>query len=334
MGTGRRQRVGMPARSSLPALSHLLLDLGGVATTADLRAAASPSTLCRAVRRGDLARLHHGFYCFPHIAALDVDGDPDGAVRSWARWDEGPVPAEALVLIRRHARARAYRGALALRCAAAHHQWPILVQPRTIEIALPRGRYRPTGSGARFRHVALSADELLEAVTSPIRTVLDAARLLPFDEALAIADSALRSGAVGPHELVEAGHLARGRQVERVRRVCRHADGGAANPFESALRAVLLDVDGVHLQTQVPITGLSRTTRVDLADVSRRLVVEGESREFHGTEERFYADCRRYTELVAAGWTVLRFTLPQVRSDPGWVRATTLEAMRTARSGD
>jgi hypothetical protein len=43
-----------------------------------------------------------------------------------------------------------------------------------------------------------------DGVTDPVRTVIDCARDLPFDEALAVADSALRSGKVGPDALRQA----------------------------------------------------------------------------------------------------------------------------------
>lgn len=41
-------------------------------------------------------------------------------------------------------------------------------------------------------------------VIAPIQTLLDCARRLPFEEALAVADSALGSGAVCQSELSEA----------------------------------------------------------------------------------------------------------------------------------
>jgi hypothetical protein len=95
--------------------------------------------------------------------------------------------------------------------------------------------------------VSLAEDQVVDGVTTPSRTVIDCARLLPFDEALAIADSALRSGFVTREELTEAD--VRGAGALAVRRVVRHADPRAANPFESVLRALCLEA-GLSVEPQ------------------------------------------------------------------------------------
>ncbi|HET6296152.1 MAG TPA: DUF559 domain-containing protein [Kribbella sp.] len=58
-----------------------------------------------------------------------------------------------------------------------------------------------------------------------------------------------------------------------------------------------------------------------------RLALEADGYLFHGGRADFAADCRRYDELVAAGWLVLRFTYEQVLSDPDWVIATIRRAL-------
>ena len=64
-----------------------------------------------------------------------------------------------------------------------------------------------------------------------------------------------------------------------------------------------------------------RTVRPDVVDRDRRVVLEADSWEFHAGKEAFQSDCRRYTDLVVAGWTVLRFTWWQVMHEPDWVRS-------------
>ena len=59
---------------------------------------------------------------------------------------------------------------------------------------------------------------------------------LPFDEALAIADSALRSGDIGKKELIALTGEVKGAGAARRRRVAAEADAKAANPFQSAQR--------------------------------------------------------------------------------------------------
>lgn len=93
------------------------------------------------------------------------------------------------------------------------------------------------------------------------------------------------------------------------------ADPRSAGPFESVLRAICLDVPGLHVTPQVRIGA----ARVDLADEGLRLVIEADSYEWHGGPVALERDCRRYDELVADGWVVLRFPYAAVFDDPAWV---------------
>jgi hypothetical protein len=76
----------------------------------------------------------------------------------------------------------------------------------------------------------LGDDEVRDNVTSPARTLLDCITGLPFDEALAIADSALRAGSITPSTLVALAATARGNGARQARRVATVADDRAANP--------------------------------------------------------------------------------------------------------
>jgi hypothetical protein len=48
-------------------------------------------------------------------------------------------------------------------------------------------------AGVQIRYADLAATAVTGLVTDPVTTVIDCARTLPFDEALSIGDSALRS---------------------------------------------------------------------------------------------------------------------------------------------
>jgi hypothetical protein len=92
-------------------------------------------------------------------------------------------------------------------------------------------------------------------VTSKIRTVIDCARTLPFDEALAVADAALNDPDVSRDALM-ADALASPRTGRaRVVRVVQHADPGVDNSFESVLRALCIDA-GFEVETQMQIGDL------------------------------------------------------------------------------
>jgi 3-dehydroquinate dehydratase-2 len=58
---------------------------------------------------------------------------------------------------------------------------------------------------------------------------------------------------------------------------------------------------------------------VDLGDPARKIVAEADSFEHHGSREALARDCRRYDELVARGWRVLRYAWEHVMFDEGWV---------------
>jgi len=140
--------------------------------------------------------------------------------------------------------------------------------------------------------------------TPPLETILSCSRSLPFDEALTIADAGLHSEMV---TRTEAGDLARGAGAARVRKVVRHADGNAANPFESVLRAITIEA-ALRFDVQHPIEVTGMTVHPDLADLEARVILEADSWEFHTGRKAHVRDCWRYNELVAEGWSVLRFT--------------------------
>jgi very-short-patch-repair endonuclease len=157
---------------------------------------------------------------------------------------------------------------------------------------------------------------------------MDCAKDLPFDEALAIADSALRHGKVTKAWLIELAGRMPDRYRERCLRVALAADGRAANPFESVLRAIGLDVPELDLEPQVVISGEWFSVRPDLVDQRRRVVLEADSFEWHGKRKALHADCHRYNALALDGWLVLRFSWEDVMLQPDYVRRCLLAASR------
>ena len=112
-----------------------------------------------------------------------------------------------------------------------------------------------------------------------------------------------------------------------------HADGRSANPFESVLRAIAIDVPGLEVEPQVRISGdLGLDVRADLVDRRLRIVLEADSFEWHGDRTALRRDARRYDLLVANGWTVLRFSWEDVMHDPDFVRAVLRATRRTDRT--
>ena len=226
-----------------------------------------------------------------------------------------------------HRAAGELTGTVCLRSAAAHHGWAMKVQPPVPEVAVSPRRHLAAErrEGVRVLWMPVAADDAAAGVTGPLRTVIDCARHLPFDEALAIADSALREGAVTRDEL-DAVRL-RGAGAAAVRRVLAHADGRAANPFESVLRALCLDAE-LDVQPQQPIDLGSGTVHPDLVVPSLRVVIEADSWTFHATRGAHARDCARYNLLVIHGWRVFRFTWEQVMLDQSYVRWVLAQVVR------
>ena len=287
-------------------VTEALEQLGGIARRKELLAKVSRDEIEQALAAGAIARPTRGRYALPTDHAA-------------------------------HEAARRLTGTVVLISAAAHWQWKRMWEPRHPQVAVPVGRKvapdRRTGVDLRWR--SIPSDDVVDGwVTSRVRTVLDCAVLLPFPQALAIADSALRSHTVAREELLTRADGLDRQLRPRVRRVLECADERAANPFESALRAILLDVPGLTVEPQVRIDDdAGFVGRVDLADRRRRIVIEGESFEFHGEKEMLDRDCRRYSRLSADGWLVLRFSWTQVMARPDWVRSLVAAAVESRLAG-
>ncbi len=178
--------------------------LGGSATWNQILRHSTNHSIRTALASGELRKLVRGTYALPELEAADQA-------------------------------AAATHGLVSHISAAEHWKLQLLNPPDLTHITVPRlARPRPR------RHVQLHFSDVPgvddhNGVTSPLRTVLDCAVSLPFNEALAIADSALRLGLITEEELIMAAHDRRGRRgARRMNRVARAADGRAANPFESA----------------------------------------------------------------------------------------------------
>ncbi len=72
--------------------------------------------------------------------------------------------------------------------------------------------------------------------------------------------------------------------------------------------------------------------RVDLAYPESRLVIEGDSREWHADEYTFQADRERDNLAQLAGWRVLRFTWHDITRRPEYVVSSIRVALRVSLS--
>jgi len=276
-----------------------LTRLGGVATRAQVLELVSRGTLRRALADGSALRLGRGRYGLVGLA-------------------DAPRAAVSV------------SGVVSFRSAALHHGWAVKTVPVHPDVTVPRKRHlRPGDRSVITPHFAdLGPDRIHDGVTTRRQTLEDCLRGLPFDEALAVADSALRRGSIQPAGLSALAAGLRGAGSGQARRVAAAASGRAANPFESVLRALSLEVQGLALVPQLPVSAPGFWVQPDLVDPRLRLVVEADSFSWHGSRGALREDARRYTNLVARGWTVLRYSWEDVMLDPDHVRSTL--AMTTA----
>jgi very-short-patch-repair endonuclease len=275
-----------------------LRELGGVARRRALLSVTDRGALDRALATGEVVRDARGLYALP---------DADVAVRA----------------------AQQLGGVLSLTSAALRHGWALKTLPDRPHVTVPRGRkVNPRQAVAHLHWADLQAHEIDGLATSAEVTLEQCLRRLPLDEALAVADSALREG-FGAAAMEKIAEAARGPGAPQIRRVAREASSLAANPFESTLRAICLDVPGLRVRPQVRITG-DFSVRPDLVDERLHLVLEADSFEWHGGRAALASDARRYNMLVVNGWTVLRFSYEDVMFHPDEVRRVLVAAVALA----
>ena len=169
--------------------------------------------------------------------------------------------------------------------AAVHHGWKVKAVPDAAWVTVPRNRRlrAEQRAGIRPRWADLGPDDVRHGVTTPLRTVLDCARALPFDEALAVADSALRARGIARAELREAAARA-----ARARRPTGPPSGRPRGPVERPTRSSPCSARSrsrrdstSRPQLQIADSGLFAV--VDLGSEELRLAVEADGFEHHGT---------------------------------------------------
>lgn len=283
-----------------PVCEHLT-QLGGVATYQQLRAHATRAAIDRAVADGSVIRTGRGRFAIPST---------DQSVRL----------------------AHAVGGVLCLTSAALHHGWAVKLPSERPHVAFAKNRRLAPEQTRKVKvhRATLRAEDVVDGIaTSKELTLIQCFRTLPYDEALAIADSAARAG---EETLLRKLRMHRtGRGAARIRRVAADARPQAANPFESVLRAIANTIDGLNVVPQRLITSVTPWAKPDLTDVDLCIVIEADSFEWHGDRHALRRDARRYDLLVADGWIVLRFAWEDVMFDQNFVRAVLTAVVRIAQ---
>lgn len=226
------------------------------------------------------------------------------------------------------AQARAAGGTVSHLSAALAHGWKVKLPPDRPTITLSRNRSLPDDDSLQVYWRDLGPMHEYRGVTRPVETVVACARAYDFDVALCVADSALRARAVTRGQLLAAAEASPRTGRARATRVAQAADARAANPFESCMRAIAIDVPGLAVRPQVAIPGVGR---VDLGDLALGIVIECESFEFHSDARSLKKDVRRYTGCARRGLTVVRFTWDEAMFDASYCRQALVDVVDVRR---
>lgn len=147
--------------------------------------------------------------------------------------------------------------------------------------------------------------------TDVLHTVADVILRTERYSAVCVLDSALNQGLLTSSQFAAIPALIHGRRGARSARAhIEEADGRAESPLETRVR--LRCTDGNVAPDSLQHVVRDQAGRVlgigDMAWLRFMLLAEADGRGPHSTPEAVYADRRRQNRLVAAGWTLARFT--------------------------
>lgn len=256
-----------------------------------------------AIRRAAVRRVRRGIYC------LDPDRKPD--------FTEAVVAA-LLVLP---------RGSVAAGATAAR-LWRYDVPTEggePLEFLVPGPRNCAKLRDAVLRFDAFTGVDLPDGVpsTSQARTLVDLAARLDFGDGVVVVESALRSDPSLSSLLVEEQRRRTPRRgAERVIRTLTFAGPLSESVLESRTRVVWYEAGlPAPVQQAVIRHGGRFVARVDFLWEQARLVVEVDGLAKYGERGALRDEKRRQNELVALGYTVLRFTWSDIVGRPDHVVA-------------
>lgn len=306
-------RAHVLPRTRIPvdaAVARLAGEQYGVVAVRQLHACGlTRSAIASRVRGGRLIRVHRGVYAVGH-ASLSVDAERLAAVLACT-----------------------VGAALFHWCAAAHRRLCTGTGGR-IDIAVPRGG----GDGPRgihVHHLRLEPEDVTIyrgiPVTTVARTLCDVAATASERQVDRMVNQAFRMGVLDRTEMNR--QLARalpGTALLRTVLEARHPEAHRSRSDFEEIALPLLRERGITLPRINAWIG-EITHEVDLLWPAERVVVEWDSRAFHDSAAAFEQDREQTVELVARGYTVLRFTWTQLTQRPQWVAAAIAAALRAAR---
>jgi hypothetical protein len=276
-------------------------------STAQLRACGlDDNAIAVRVRRGSLHRVHRGVYAVGHA----------GVTR------EGRFMAAVL--------ACGPQAVLSHRSAAAH--WGFMRwEQGSVEVTVP------ANCSVRLRGVRVHRSRLLGRrrplrhdgipITSPARTLLDLAAVLPAKALRRVARQAQAERRVSIRQLEKVIERSNGhRGVPALQAIVDEGPAPTRSPLEDGLLD-LLDRGGIERpQVNAALRLDGRRIVPDYLWRDQRVAIEADSREWHDHSLTREEDAIKQAILEAHGWRVLRVSSEQVSHQP----AQTLARVRAA----
>ncbi len=226
------------------------------------------------------------------------------------------------------------------RSAALAYGLGVVRQPGTGRVEVTRA---PEASGSRSRragvlvHTAALPGEHVTAIrgvplTSAARTVVDLARMLPFAEGVAVADSALRAVKTTRREIdAVLARCVRWPGVQQARRVAVFADPRAESVLESLGRVAFHQAGLPPPDLQVWVGDEGEVIgRVDFLWRRYATIAEADGAIKYRNPQQARAQLARDARLRGAGYEVVHFTWPEITRVPGQVASAVAAAFQAS----
>ncbi|MEV7648696.1 hypothetical protein [Arthrobacter sp. NPDC089319] len=269
---------------------------GQLKTFSELRTAGFEENDIRtALQERQIFRLRHGVY---------ISAPFWRSLKSWER-DTWIVRAHHLTT----------RSALVYSHVSAARLWGFDVwnAPTEIHVA-QRSRHGDNSVGVVRHKMTIPADQLVVQdgvrLTTRERTVVDCAKLLPFELATVIADSALRAGAEPKNILAIIEEQAGFRNISKARQMMSAASGLSESPGETRLRLKVIGWGFPPPVLQYELETAHGRYRADMVWPEIRLILEfdGDAKYNGGvaTDSVLLKERKRETSLMEIGWNFIR----------------------------
>lgn len=205
-------------------------------------------------------------------------------------------------------------GAALLHMAEAALLGLVPTWPATLDVGGTRsGGHR----GVRTHRVRLRPEDLTIReglrVTTPARTLVDLAAVVPARKLTRIVNDARRAGSVTLHELRRQVDATRGRPTSALKPLL---DSPTA-PTRSTLEDDFLAFVRRHRLPMPEVNPEVEGHEVDALWREENLIVELDTRDYHEDPAAFERDRKRDAELTAAGFRVVRITGRRLGEEPG-----------------